>query len=85
LWKGLAAENITQAAANDILRHCLRKLDAQREKVILTVHDEIVIECEKYKAEKTKDTLLALMRSTPLWAEGLPLDAEVKIMNRYGK
>jgi DNA polymerase I-like protein with 3'-5' exonuclease and polymerase domains len=85
LWKGLAAENITQAAANDILRFALRKLDDEKAKVVLTVHDEIVIECEKRDAEKMSDSLLALMRSTPSWADGLPLDAEVKIMNRYGK
>jgi hypothetical protein len=27
LWKGLACENITQATANDLLRHSLRQLD----------------------------------------------------------
>jgi DNA polymerase len=27
LWKGLACENITQAVANDVLRHALRQLD----------------------------------------------------------
>jgi DNA polymerase bacteriophage-type len=39
LWKGLACENITQATANDLLRHALRQLDD----VVLHVHDEVVL------------------------------------------
>jgi DNA polymerase len=39
LWKGLACENITQATANDLLRHTLRQLDD----VVLHVHDEVEV------------------------------------------
>ena len=79
LWKGLACENITQAVANDLLRHALRQLDD----VVLHVHDEIVIETDR--AEETAARLKEVMCSPPAWAEGLPLDAEVAIMSRYGK
>jgi len=79
LWKGLACENITQAVANDLLRHSLRQLDD----VVLHVHDEIVIESDR--AEETATRLKEVMCSPPAWAEGLPLDAEVSIMTRYGK
>jgi len=75
LWKGLACENITQAAANDILRHALRQLDD----VVLHVHDEIVIETDQ------PIDLERIMSTPPAWAEGLPLAAEVKTMTRYGK
>jgi len=75
LWKGLACENITQAAANDILRHALRQLDD----VVLHVHDEIVIETDQ------PIDLERIMCSPPAWAEGLPLAAEVQTMTRYGK
>jgi DNA polymerase len=75
LWKGLACENITQAAANDILRHALRQLDD----VVLHVHDEIVIETDQ------PIDLERIMSTPPAWAEGLPLAAEVKTMMRYGK
>lgn len=81
LWKGLAAENICQAAANDVLRHSLRNLTD----CVLHVHDEIVIECRAEKAEESKERLEAVMVSTPDWAMGLPLAVEVKIMTRYGK
>ena len=77
LWKGLACENITQAVANDLLRHSLRQL----EDVVLHVHDEIVIET----ATPDPDALRSIMCIPPNWAKGLPLDAEVSIMERYGK
>jgi DNA polymerase bacteriophage-type len=75
LWKGLACENITQATANDILRHALRQLDD----VVLHVHDEIVIETDQ------PTDLERIMSTPPAWAEGLPLAAEVTTMTRYGK
>jgi len=77
LWKGLACENITQAVANDLLRHSLRQLDD----VVLHVHDEIVIET----STPNPDALRSVMCTPPDWAKGLPLDAEVSIMERYGK
>jgi DNA polymerase len=77
LWKGLACENITQAVANDLLRHSLRQLDD----VVLHVHDEIVVETNAPDA----DALRSIMCTPPDWAAGLPLDAEVSIMERYGK
>jgi DNA polymerase len=79
LWKGLACENITQAVANDLLRHALRQLDD----VVLHVHDEIVIETDR--AEETAARLKEVMCSPPAWATGIPLDAKVSIMSRYGK
>ena len=81
LWKGLAAENITQAAANDILRHCLRKIPD----VVLHVHDEIVVECRKSDAEQRTQLMKEVMCTPPAWADGLPLAVEIKTMERYGK
>jgi len=50
---------------------------------VLHVHDEIVLECED--APRAAAALLDIMRTPPAWAEGLPLDAEVATMIRYGK
>ena len=50
LWRGLAVENITQATANDILRHALRLLDD----VVLHVHDEVVVECADDRAAEVE-------------------------------
>lgn len=79
LWKGLACENITQATANDLLRHSLRQLDD----VVLHVHDEIVLETDR--PEEMAEELKRVMCTPPKWAKGLPLGAEVAIMSRYGK
>ena len=85
LWKGLACENITQAVANDLLRHSLAALDGIGLNVVLHVHDEIVLEVADADVEPAQATLLRVMTDAPVWAQGLPLDAEVAVMQRYGK
>ena len=79
LWRGLATENITQAIAHDLLREALRQLD----NVVLHVHDEIVQESSD--PETDAERLRQVMCTAPEWAAGLPLNAEVEIMQRYGK
>ena len=79
LWKGLACENITQAVANDILRHSLRQLDD----VVLHVHDEIVVEVPAKSADEVSKRMLEVMCTPPAWATGLPLAAEGVTTTRY--
>jgi DNA polymerase len=69
---------VTQAVANDLLRHALRQLDD----VVLHVHDEIVLETADPEAA---ENLKRVMCTAPEWADGLPLNAEVETMKRYGK
>jgi DNA polymerase len=79
LWRGLACENVTQAAAHDILRHSLRQLDG----VVLHVHDEIVVECPAQEAEAVAAHMHQIMCAPPAWAAGLPLAAEGVTTTRY--
>lgn len=79
LWRGLACENVTQATAHDLLREALRRLPD----VVLHVHDEIVLETDA--PEEAKAALIEVMTTPPAWAEGLPLDVEASVMERYGK
>jgi DNA polymerase bacteriophage-type len=79
LWKGLACENITQAVANDLLRHSLRELDG----VVLHVHDEIVVETDRPEAVALE--MERIMCTPPEWATGIPLGVEIATMQRYGK
>jgi DNA polymerase len=79
LWRGLACENVTQATAHDLLREALRRLPD----VVLHVHDEIVLETDA--PDDAKAVLEQVMTTPPAWAEGLPLDVEASVMERYGK
>ena len=81
LWRGLASENITHAAANDVLRYALRQVEPLG--VVLHIHDEIVIETDQ--PETVTEQLRKVMCTAPPWAQGLPLDAEIHTMARYGK
>jgi DNA polymerase len=85
LWKGLATENITQAAAHDLLRETLRALDREGLNVVAHVHDEAVVECRAEDAARVSALMLEVMTTAPAWAQGLPLAAEGSIMLRYGK
>jgi DNA polymerase len=85
LWRGLATENITQAAAHDLLRETLRALDREGFTAVAHVHDEAVVECDAADAERVSARMHEIMTTAPAWAEGLPLAAEGSIMLRYGK
>jgi len=85
LWRGLAAENICQAAANDILRHACRIMDAEGLHITLTVHDEIVVECPAEQQDEVMHRVEEIMCTPPAWAADLPLDVECQSMKRYGK
>jgi DNA polymerase len=79
LWRGLACENVTQAVAHDLLREAIRQFD----NVVLHIHDEIVLESDNPQEDKIK--LEHVMKTPPAWADGLPLDVEATVMQRYGK
>jgi DNA polymerase bacteriophage-type len=51
----------------------------------LHIHDEIVLEVPEEDAEAAAARLVQTMCTPPPWAAGLPLNAEVAIMDRYGK
>ena len=81
LYGGLLCENICQAFAAAILRNGLR----QCPDVVAHVHDEIIMEVAKKDADEAAGVLRSIMLDVPDWAEGLPLNAEPVIMERYGK
>lgn len=83
LWKGLACENITQAVANDLLRHSLKSFADKQLDVVLHVHDEVVIETDT--PDDVMQFMEAVMCTPPNWADGLPLSIEASVMSRYGK
>ena len=85
LWRGLLAENVTQAFCAALLRDAIDRALKQDFPVVAHVHDELVGEVHMREAEKAKDQLQQIMEETPSWAPNLPLTAKVTIMPRYGK
>lgn len=85
-YGGKICENIVQACASDLLRFALTKIPVTLYSLV-TIHDEIVcVDVDNIFDEKIQ--LLNLnkaMTTPPPWAEGLPVGADVKSMERYGK
>jgi len=85
-YGGKICENIVQACASDLLRFALTKIPFSLHPLV-TIHDEIVCSIgDTYFEEKVnlKDLTKAMTMSPP-WADGLPIGADVKSMDRYGK
>lgn len=77
-------ENLTQAAAADILLHGMSRAEGAGYSVVLSVHDELVTEPPD-DARYDVHGLANLMTDAPPWAAGLPLAAEGFETKRYRK
>lgn len=85
---GKLTENITQAVARDVLFDLIMRIESDKYtpgKIVLHVHDEVVLEVpEKYADQRLAD-VLGLMSQAPSWAPGLVVKGEGKILERYAK
>lgn len=73
-YGGKLAENITQAVARDCLAEAIERLEAAGYPVVFHIHDEVVIDAGPGKDDL--DDVVRIMSQVPIWAEGLPLNAE---------
>lgn len=85
LWGGLIAENASQALARDIFSDMLLRVDKMGYKIIMHVHDELVIEAAEEDAEETLLGVTQIMSTPPEWILDIPLDAEGSILACYEK
>ena len=53
--------------------------------VIMSVHDEVIIEVNYRKADEKSKLLDKIMSTSPPWALGMPLDSKGFIAKRYKK
>lgn len=87
---GKLTENVTQAIARDVLFDLIMKVEKKHKKgwpgrLVLHVHDEVVLEVHKKHADQVLADTLGLMAIPPDWAPGLQVKGAGKIMERYGK
>lgn len=72
-YGGKLTENIVQAIARDCLAVMLKRLDDIGLRVVMHVHDEVIIDCPKDAI--TQEKACEIMGKPISWAEGLPLKA----------
>lgn len=83
-YGGMLVENITQAVARDLMADAmLRCHEEGLYDVILSVHDELIAECDE-GAGSVRD-FEDIMAHVPDWAEGCPVAAEGWTGYRYKK
>ena len=82
-WHGHLTENVVQALARELLVDAMLRFEARGFPVVLTVHDEIVVEHPSI----TEDTIKEIMSEQPQWAADLklPIAVEAWIGKRYRK
>lgn len=83
-YGGTLVENIVQATARDLMAEAMLRVEATgKYRVLMTVHDEVVAECDEGTGDlKEFEQLVA---EVPRWAEGCPVNAEGWIGQRYRK
>jgi len=85
LIPGRIIENIVQATARDLMAAAKLHMDKLGFEIVLSVHDEIVVECDEDKADVMLNNMIKIMCLVPKWAGDLPVDAEGFVTKRYKK
>ena len=85
VYGGLIAENWTQATARDVLASAWLRCDAAGFHPVLSVHDELVFEVPAATAAADLARIVAIFEQPVSWAPGLPLRADGKLCDVYGK
>lgn len=86
VWGGYLTENVIQALCRDLLAEAMLELEtAHGIQIGHHCHDEIIAVVPAEEAEAALELMITTMRQSPEWAAELPLDAEGKISERYGK
>ena len=73
-WGGKIVENIVQAIARDCLAMTMLRLSAKGYKIVMHVHDEVILEMPNDVG--SLDEVLSIMRMPMWWANDLRLNAE---------
>ena len=78
-------QNVVQATARDCFGHILTNLEDAGFKVVLHVHDEVIVEVDEKLALHAKADIQEIMKQAPDWMREVPLDSEAIITKEYLK
>lgn len=84
IYGGKVTENLVQALARIVVAEQMIKI-GERYKVVLQVHDEVVILCDAAEVEEAKAYMLEVMSTPPAWAPDLPVACEADHGENYGE
>lgn len=84
IYGGKLVENIVQKFARDIVVWQLNRI-AERYPVVLHTYDENVAVLPEAEAAEGFEWMLDIMKTPPIWAGSLPLDAEGGTAKEYSK
>ena len=82
-YGGLLTENVVQGMARDLLVHNMFTCEREGLPIVLTVHDEVVVESEAGNAKMFEE----IMGQRPKWAAEyqIPIAVEMMVSERYRK
>ncbi len=78
-------QNAVQATARDCFGFIMTNLEKAGKKIVLHVHDEVVIEVDEENALHAKADIQEIMKQGPKWMKDVPLDSEAIITKEYTK
>lgn len=84
IYGPLIVENVIQALSRLVMAQAMLTI-AERYRIVTCTHDEVVALAPVSEAEDALEFLLATLRKEPIWAPGIPLDAEGSQGERYDK
>lgn len=82
IYGGKATENLVQALARVVVFDQMLEI-SRRYKVVLTVHDEVVVCVPEDQAAEAEAFMVAVMSQAPLWAPDLPIACEASVGQTY--
>jgi DNA polymerase len=83
IYGGKVVENITQAVARIVVSEQMARI-GQRYKVVLQVHDEVVVICPENEVAECRAFMEEVMSTPPTWAPDLPVACESGSGVSYG-
>jgi len=88
-YGGKLTENVVQAVCRDLLADAMTRIEAGEAgldvRVVLHVHDELVVEVPSKGAKRALRAVERVMRDGPSWAAGFPLGVDGAVAKRYTK